>query len=94
VVNFFLILVAVMLVWSGLVFPVSFQEAIIGLLFSFNIAGIVYYVIKGKETFKPVRIGSFVLFSFIFARELIKANIDMAKIVLSPSLPISPKLSG
>jgi len=92
VVNFFLILVFILLLWSGLVFPLSSQEAIVGLVLSIIITGLLYPYIKGKETFKPSRIGSFVLFFFIFMKELIKANIDMAIIVLSPSLPISPKI--
>lgn len=91
-VNFLLILFLIMLLWSGLVFPVSSQEVFIGLILSFIIAGVVYPYLKDREAFKPARIGSFVRFSIIFIKELIKANIDMAIIVLSPSLPISPKI--
>lgn len=81
-----------MLLWSGLVFPVSAQEAMVGLVLSILISGIVIYFIKDRPPFKLSRLGSFGLFFFIFIRELVKANIEMAKIVLSPSLPISPRI--
>lgn len=91
-INFFILLLAVMTLWSGLVFPLSAQEAITGLGISLMVSLAVSPFLKGKESFKLSRIGSFVLFFFIFLRELVKANLDMARIVLSPSLPISPKI--
>lgn len=91
-VNAFLVFISLFLLWTGLVFPMSGQEAVFGLILSLVITAVISFYMKGKETYRPVRIISLIKFGFIFTWELIKANLAMAKIVLSPSLPISPKL--
>ncbi|BEP29952.1 Na+/H+ antiporter subunit E [Helicovermis profundi] len=90
--NFILLFITLFVFWAGLVFPLSFQELIVGIILSFSISLLVSIRIKGKEMYKISGIPYVFKFIFIFAWELIKANFSIAKIVLTPSLPISPKI--
>lgn len=90
--NFILLFVSLFLIWTGLVFPITNQEVIMGIILSGAISLLVALRIKGKETYKISGIFHLIKFIIIFTWELIKANFAMAKIVLSPSLPISPKI--
>jgi multicomponent Na+:H+ antiporter subunit E len=92
VVNFILLFISLFVIWTGLVFPESGQEMIIGIILSSGISILVLARMKDKRNFKISGIMYGIKFIFIFTRELIVANVTMAKIVLSPSLPISPKI--
>ncbi|MBN2259906.1 MAG: Na+/H+ antiporter subunit E [Clostridiales bacterium] len=91
-VNFILLFISLFIIWTGLIFPQSSQEMIIGIILSFSISLLVSMRMKDKRNFKISGIGHGIKFIFIFTWELIKANLAMAKIVLTPSLPISPKI--
>ncbi|MCD6436277.1 MAG: Na+/H+ antiporter subunit E [Clostridiales bacterium] len=90
--NFILLFISMFLLWTGLVFPITVQEVIMGVILSGLISTLVALRIKGKETYKISGIFDLIKFIIVFIGELIKANLAMAKIVLSPSLPISPKI--
>lgn len=91
-VNLVLLFISLFLLWTGLVFPLSGQEAIAGAILSLLISSVVSFYTKGKESFKVSGIFYLIIYSFVFIKELVKANLTMAKIVLTPSLPISPKI--
>lgn len=80
------------LLWCALIFPVTLEKAITGIIVSFIISALLYVYVKDKKVFNPKRIINFISFVLIFTFELIKANLSMAKLVLTPSLPISPKI--
>lgn len=80
------------LLWCALVFPVTLEKTIVGIIVSFTISAGLYIFVKNKKVFNPGRILNFLLFIIIFTFELIKANLIMAKLILTPSLPISPKI--
>jgi len=90
--NFILLFIGLFLIWSGLVFPISGQEIMVGGALSFLISLLVAIRMKDRKTFKLSGIFSMIKFIFIFAIELVKANFAIAKIVLNPKLPISPKI--
>ncbi|MBK5262335.1 MAG: Na+/H+ antiporter subunit E [Peptostreptococcaceae bacterium] len=91
-VNFILLFISLFLIWTGLVFPQSGQEMIVGVILSFSISILAITRMKGKRNFKISGIIYGIKFIFVFIWELIVANLIMAKIVLSPILPISPKI--
>lgn len=67
------------------------EEALIGFLVSLTVA----YAIRGFYAEPPVEVSVrtipyAVLYLFVFLRELIVANLAVARIVISPSLPIDP----
>jgi len=80
------------LLWCALVFPVTLEKNIVGIIVSFTISAGLYIFVKDKKVFNIGRILNFIWFVLIFTYELIKANFIMAKLVLTPSLPISPKI--
>lgn len=80
------------LLWCALVFPVTLEKTIAGIIVSFIVSAGLYIFVLNKRIFNPVRILYFLLFVPIFTVELIKANFIMAKLILTPSLPISPKI--
>lgn len=92
VVNFILLFISLFIIWTGLVFPESGQEMIIGIILSSGISLLVLTRMKDKRNFKISGIIYGIKFIFVFMWELIVANLIMAKIVLSPNLPISPKI--
>lgn len=90
--NFILSFLLLFLLWSGLVYPLSGQEIIFGAILSASISVLISFYSESKKAFKLTGIFHLLKFLFIFLWELVKANINMAKIVLNPSLPISPKI--
>ena len=84
--------VSLFLLWAGLLFPLSGQEAIVGLVLSFSIALLFFSRMEDRSPIKFSGFPHLLKFLASFCVELVKANYAVAKIVLTPSLPISPKL--
>ncbi len=75
------------LVWIGLTNSLDIQELSVGFLLSLGVA----YLFGGRETLHLGRIiVKYLKFAPIFIKALIQANIEVAKIVLTPKLPINP----
>ena len=79
-------------VWLGFTTSLDPQELITGLLVSFAVALLTakYNNCCGMEILHPKRIFLIIKYFIVFMGALFKANIDVAKRVLSPSLPINP----
>ncbi|ABR50240.1 cation antiporter [Alkaliphilus metalliredigens QYMF] len=81
--------------WNILSPRITVESILVGLVVSF---GVVLYsrdiVFDEEEVtlYKLSNIGKFFSFIWCLLVEIVKANIQVAKIVLSPSMPISPKL--
>ncbi|WP_458700096.1 Na+/H+ antiporter subunit E [Sulfurospirillum sp. 1307] len=77
------------LVWIGLTLSFSNQELVTGFVVSFTIAYL--YVTNYKSTdefrFRPI---IYIQYLIVFIKNLILSNIDVAKRVIDPKLPINP----
>ncbi len=80
------------LVWLGFTTTFAFAEVVTGILLSFTVAIFSYksFTYDGLKIFSPRRLMYIVQYFFVFMLALIKANIDVAKIVINPKLPINP----
>lgn len=81
------------LLW--ILFTMSFtaQELITGAIVSLLVALFTARFFIHEDAFhlfRPQYFGNLILYMFVFAKELIKANIDVAKRALNPKLPIKP----
>ncbi len=75
------------LVWIGLTNSLHYQELIVGAIVSF----VVSYYFTGAEKVNLVKeIKKYIRFTPLFIKNLIISNIEIAKIVLNPKLPINP----
>ncbi|EGD52042.1 cation antiporter [Thermoanaerobacter ethanolicus JW 200] len=90
--NLLFIWVAMFLVWTALNAPLSAQKTIFGIILSFLIAVIANVYDKEQKKFKLKTFFCLIKYFVVFLKELVKANLNMARIVLTPSLPISPKI--
>jgi len=90
--KFFYTWLILFLVWLGFTTTFAFAEVITGILLSFTISIFSYkgFTQKGIRFLSPKRILYMVQYFFVFMLALIKANIDVALIVLHPKLPINP----
>ena len=84
--------VFMMLLWIGFTGSFAGQELIVG---AATTAVISFFTIRfftccTLAIFSPVRIYYMIVYLFVFTWELIKSNIDVARRVLTPSLPINP----
>lgn len=78
-------------VWLGLTLSLDWQELVVGASASAFIAVIVSNMFsKGNTEESSFSLLSIVKYILIFLKNLIIANIDVAKIVLNPKLPINP----
>ncbi len=75
------------LVWIGLTNSLDIQELIVGAIVSY---GIVYYFTENEELDIAKTAMKYIKFTPMFFKSLIKSNIEVAKIVLNPKLPINP----
>ncbi len=82
------------LLWMGFTFPPSNEEIIIGIIVAFVVSlwGAKYIVELGLYCFSPVKLINAILYIPFLLWEIIKANIQVAIIVLSPRLPIKPAI--
>ncbi len=96
--SFAYVAVALLLIWIGLTYSPSIsgemflQEFVVGSVVAIAIASLTFrnFTGLGLRYFHPKRIAYFIAFSLVFFKEMVKANLNMARIVLSPSLPVKP----
>jgi len=90
--RFFMNWIFLMMVWIGFTNSFNSQELIVGFFLTALISflGIRLFTCCDLSLLSPIRLFNIVKFIFIFTIALIKSNIDVAKRVLSPSLPINP----
>jgi len=81
-----------MLLWIGFTGSFAGQELIVGIATTAVISffTIRFFTCCTLAIFSPVRIYYMIVYLFVFTWELIKSNIDVARRVLTPSLPINP----
>ena len=79
-------------VWLAFTSTFATAELITGLVLSLVVAilSFRFFTTKGIGIFKPKKIMYLIQYFFVFVWALIKANFHVAKIVLSPNLPIKP----
>ena len=82
------------ILWMLFTFPFSLPEFYAGMTVSFFIALFFgkYFSEEGLANLNPVRIFAFLIYIPFLLWEIIKANFEVAVIVLSPSLPIKPAI--
>ncbi len=84
--------VLLMLVWLAFTSTLATHEVLIGLLTSGIISAlsISMFTCCTISIFNPVKIFYMLWYFVVFLTALVKANLDVAKRVISPSLPINP----
>ena len=82
------------IMWMLFTFPFSMSEFYVGMTVSFFIALCFgrYFTENGLSNLNPVRIFAFLIYIPFLFWEIVKANIEVAIIVLSPTLPIKPAI--
>jgi len=90
--RFFVNWVFMMLVWLAFTSTLATQEVIIGLLTSGLISAlsIRMFTCCTISIFNPVKIFYMIQYLFVFLVALVQSNFDVARRVLTPSLPINP----
>ncbi len=90
--KFFYTWLILFLVWLGYTTTFVFSEVVTGILLSFSVAIFSYksFTQSGLKILSPRRILYMIQYFFVFLIALIKANFDVAKIVINPKLPINP----
>ncbi|MGL1893196.1 MAG: Na+/H+ antiporter subunit E [Spirochaetaceae bacterium] len=78
--------------WVLLVFPLSLQDSIIGVLITlfFILVPLPGSEVYGELKLVPKKIGYGIVYIFIFLWAVVKSNIQIALIVLTPKMPINP----
>lgn len=76
-------------IWVALTMSLNIQELTTGMLVSVIIAILYTKNYEGDKTFR-IRPIPYIKYLIVFIRELILANIDVAKRVIDPKLPINP----
>lgn len=84
--------IIVFIIWLAFTATIEIVEVLVGLVVSFVLAIYNYdfFTNIGLKSFSPRRLMYLVQFIFVFLWALIIANLNVAKIVLTPSLPINP----
>ncbi|MBN2668271.1 MAG: Na+/H+ antiporter subunit E [Bacteroidales bacterium] len=78
-------------VWYAFTTSLEWAELITGAIVAAILAFFTYKMSKGGMTiYSPLKLIYLVQYFFVFLFALIKANLDVAKRVISPSLPINP----
>lgn len=90
--NFIFTFLSLFFVWSALSYPLTNQETIFGLILSLFISVLTQYYNQKSKSFKIKSLYHLIKYFIVFLIELVKANLNMARIVITPSLPISPKI--
>jgi len=78
------------IIWIALTNSFDWQELLVGGLVAMLISLIAVYIYrndKSKTSLNPIKIIHYII---IFFKNLIISNIDVARIVLNPKLPINP----
>jgi multicomponent Na+:H+ antiporter subunit E len=81
-----------MLVWIAFTTTFASQELITGIVVTaiISLFSIPLFTCCTLKILAPKRIFYMIWYLFVFVRELIKSNLDVARRVISPSLPINP----
>jgi len=81
-----------MIVWVAFTTSFATQEIITGLFVSglISLFSVPLFTCCTFKILSPKRIYYMILYLLVFIRELIKSNMDVARRVLTPSLPINP----
>ncbi|NPA75433.1 MAG: Na+/H+ antiporter subunit E [Euryarchaeota archaeon] len=76
----------------GITMEAFMQEVFVGAVVALTVAGLTYRYLPGASMkyFHPRRLGYLMVYTFVFIWEMIKANIHMMIIVLSPKMPLKP----
>ena len=90
--SFCYLLLLLLGVWMCLVSTLQWQETLVGVLLSVVLA---LFLSKsfgrlGLPPISPRRVMAFVLYLFVLAKEIVKANLDVAYRILHPKMPIRP----
>lgn len=90
--RFLFTFIVLFLIWLGFTTSLATAELITGAVLSLIIASFSYktFTVEGLGFFSPRRVFLIIKYLFVFMIALIKANIDVAKRVISPKLPINP----
>lgn len=85
---------ALLLLWVLLTGSLSVDELLAGIIVAAAVSFISapYISVLDGIRYQPMALVSVLMYLGYFFRELIRANFDLARRVLSPSLPISPEL--
>ncbi|MBN2664745.1 MAG: Na+/H+ antiporter subunit E [Bacteroidales bacterium] len=83
--------IVVFLVWLAFTSTFNIVEVITGIIVSFIIAifNFGYFTNMGLKSFSPMRVLYFFQYNAVFLVALVKSNLNVARIVLSPKLPIN-----
>ncbi len=81
-----------MLVWIMFTSTFFWQEVLVGAIVTMliSLASISFFTCCTLSFFNPVRIFWMIWFSIVFLKALVVANLDVARRVITPSLPINP----
>ncbi len=84
--------IIVFLIWLAFTSTFAIAEVVVGVIVSFIIAiyNYGYFTEIGMKSFSPKRVLLIIQYMFVFLWALLKANLNVARIVLTPSLPINP----
>ena len=96
--SFTYVAIAMLVIWLGLTYSPSMpfemflQEFGAGVVVAVFISALTSknFTGLGLRYFHPRRVAYFIAFFFILLKEMVKAKLNMARIVLSPSLPVKP----
>lgn len=90
--RFILNWIFLMLVWLMFTSTLFWQEVVVGALVSMllSLASIRIFTCCTLSFLNPVRIFWMIWYFFVFMKALVIANFDVARRVISPSLPINP----
>ena len=84
--------ILVFLIWLAFTSTFELWEVIAGVIVSFVIAiyNYNYFTEIGLKSFSPRRLMYLLWYILVFLWALLKANLNVARLVLTPSLPITP----
>ena len=90
--KFFYTWLLLFVLWMAFTTSLDIAEIIAGVFLSFIISLLTYkfFTNTGFKMLSPVKLFYIIKYVFIFIIELIKANFDVARIVINPKLPINP----
>lgn len=90
--NFSYSFVLLSLVWLGLTSTFNWQEILVGLTISFFLAAVISsgYARLGLPPLGIKRLIYFLIYVLVLAREIVKANLDVAYRAIHPDVPINP----
>lgn len=90
--NFCYLFSFLFLVWLGLTSSFHWQELMIGIILTFFLAVFLFrwYASLGLPPLGLKRFAFFLVYVVVLAREIVKANIDVAYRAIHPEVPINP----